>query len=600
MRTAFSLLLPVLLNVFALSASAQKQQKILDSVSNSTATVLLPDGQPAKEFEITRHWSGSNCEISLTNRSATAVRVKEVILFTAARLFSAETKMYGEGFQMLSQTAGTVGNPVDLGHYTDRKHYRLPEPAGYRVVYDLLYLAPAEGRKYLFGFTSANRYIGKFYVSADSIKVVMDLENLTIPPGATWKLEDFFMESGSNRSALFEHFATAIQKNHPRLAIPVPTGWCSWYCFGPAVTAKNIYDNLEAIKQKVPKLKYIQLDDGYQSAMGDWLSTGSSFGGGIRQVLQKIKQQGFEPAIWVAPFICDSNSYVFREHKDWLVQDSSGHPLRSDKVGFGGWRLAPWYVLDGTNPAVQRHLESVIASMRKDWGCTYFKLDANYWGTIPGGKYYKPDATRTEAYRSGMTAVLRGAGKGAFILGCNQPNWPSLGLVHGARTSMDIDRDWETISSTGKENLYRSWQNGKLWWNDPDCLLLTGDLPGHIFMFHVALLYATGGMILSGDDVPRISADRLPILKKLAATAGTTAVFDNDAFDYGWTTRGKEHTLTILNPDTQSRDFHIPVSGPVTLYDFFTGKKTGRFEKEIYLKGVAGQFGAVFLVKGER
>ena len=72
-----------------------------------------------------------------------------------------------------------------------------------------------------------------------------------------------------------------------------------------------------------------------------------------------------------------------------------------------------------------------------------------------------------------MEAIARGAGD-AFILGCNHPIWPSLGLIDGARSSMDISRHWASIRDIGRQNLLRGWQNGRFWWNDPDCLLLSG------------------------------------------------------------------------------------------------------------------------------
>ena len=36
-------------------------------------------------------------------------------------------------------------------------------------------------------------------------------------------------------------------------------------------------DNLDFIARSAPGLKYIQVDDGYQPAMGDWLETGAAF-----------------------------------------------------------------------------------------------------------------------------------------------------------------------------------------------------------------------------------------------------------------------------------------------------------------------------------
>ena len=69
-----------------------------------------------------------------------------------------------------------------------------------------------------------------------------------------------------------------------------------------------------------------------------------------------------------------------------------------------------------------------------------------------GGRFHDPTATRIEAYRRGMQAILRGAGD-SFILGCNHPIWPSLGLIHGSRSSNDIKRTWDRIETTARQNL---------------------------------------------------------------------------------------------------------------------------------------------------
>ena len=143
--------------------------------------------------------------------------------------------------------------------------------------------------------------------------------------------------------------------------------------------------------------------------MGDWLETGKSFGGDIKAVLRDIRERGFEPAIWVAPFVASPQSKLFREHPDWFIKDADGKPLRSDKVGFGGWRLGPWYALDGTHPEAQRFLEHTFRVMREEWGCTYFKLDANYWGTLHRGHFQRSqgDAHRGLPPRDGGRAAGR-------------------------------------------------------------------------------------------------------------------------------------------------------------------------------------------------
>lgn len=79
-------------------------------------------------------------------------------------------------------------------------------------------------------------------------------------------------------------------------------------------------ENLDWIAKQAPNLRYVQIDDGYQPAMGDWLETGTAFGGDVRSVLKEIKTRGFEPAIWVAPFIAEQNSKIFQQHPDWFMK----------------------------------------------------------------------------------------------------------------------------------------------------------------------------------------------------------------------------------------------------------------------------------------
>lgn len=577
--------------------------------ANPPARIVTTDpASPNQALVLERSWKGDLCRPVLRNRGRTPVRIREVVLFDVPLPLPPDTPFYGEGFQMLSQTAGTLGQPRDVGSYSDRGHYRLPEPEGFRTVYGLMTLAPTHGPRFLAGFASCHRFVGKFHVNADRLQIVVDTENLPLQPGQSWNLEDLLVTTAPDHPSLFDSLADAIQRRHPRLARdPVPAGWCSWYCFGPGVTAKNITDNLDWIAAHLPALRYIQIDDGYQPWMGDWLDTGKAFGGNIQGVLHQIRDRGFEPALWVAPFVASEQSKLFRDHPDWFVQDDSGKPLRSDRVGFGGWRLGPWYALDGTHPAAQRWLEDTFRTMRRDWGCTYFKLDANYWGTLHGGHRHDPNATRVEAYRRGMEAIRRGAGN-ALILGCNHPLWPSLGLIHASRSSLDIDRNWAAFANIGRENLLRGWQNGRLWWNDPDCILLhdssakdiidpsgkpttTGSQPDHEYQFHATLIYATGGMILSGDDLTRITPRRAEWLRKLVPPTGQCARFPDDSFALGTTQLRDRTVFSVFNWSDTPTDRVLPLQHKSHLTDLLTAEDLGVHDSEFRIQSMPGRFG---------
>ena len=157
---------------------------------------------------------------------------------------------------------------------------------------------------------------------------------------------------------------------------------------------------------------------------------------------------------------------------------------------------------------MQKHLENVFRTMREEWGVTYFKLDANFWGAMHGGRLHDPKATRIEAYRRGMQAVLKGAGD-SFILGCNHPIWPSFGLIHGSRSSGDIKRTWDVFQKIARQNLNRNWQNGRSGGTIRTPSRLSGNLPEEEYRFHASVdrgVRRAGAFGRRPDHAPRRSA----------------------------------------------------------------------------------------------
>jgi alpha-galactosidase len=609
-------LIVVLALLIAVEANCQggDSKDFIDRLKASPARVILADDSPADSatVKIERVWDGNVCRSRLRNTSNTPLRVARVDLFRLEHGFPGETPVYGEAFQMLGQTGGTLGHPEDWGSYADRSHYKLEEPEGLRTVHGMLLLRPADGEQVLLGFSSCRRFDGRLSFDDRRLLVSLDSEGLELGPGQTWELEEFSARSGPQREALLDALCQRVQANHPKrngFRLP-PTGWCSWYCFGPKVTAENIRQNLDWITTNAPQLRYIQIDDGYQPWMGDWLETGKSFGGDIKGVLKEIRARGFEPAIWVAPFVASPQSKLFKDHPDWFMRGDDGKPLRSDQVGFGGWRLGPWYALDGTHPEAARFLETLFRTLRKEWGCTYFKLDAIYWGALHRARLHDPRATRIEAFRRGMEAIARGAGD-AFILGCNHPMWPSLGLIDGGRSSMDISRDWASIRDIGRQNLLRGWQNGRFWWNDPDCLLLSSGpvldehgettgrkgLPENEVLFHAATVYATGGMLLSGDDLPKLGPGQVKVLRRLLPPLAHAARFADEQLTAGRTSLGQREWIYLFNWGEAPAEREVTLERPARLQDYWTGQSLGTHTNEFRVPALPPHSARVILAE---
>ena len=560
--------------------NAKKHSEKLDkkAFENSSWSIQLSDKSTNKKIILHRKWKGTTCSLSVENTGPKPVRISEISVFRCDIPYPANTPFYGEGYDMLSQYKGTISAFENITNYTNA-HYKLPQKDNAFTVYNMLMLFPTESDIVLMGFASCHHFSGEFRFNINKLDIVMDCENLEVGAGETLMLEEFYLACGTDREALLDSFGKCIEKNHPRLEYPeAPTGWCSWYCYGPGVTQQDIIDNLKAIKKDLSGLEFIQLDDGYQKAMGDWFIPHPNFPD-IKTLCLKIKEAGFEPGIWVASFIAGKDSEILKIHPDWFIKDDNGKPLCSADVSYGGWRLAPWYMLDGTHPEAQEFLKNVFRKMHEEWQCRYFKLDANTWGALPFGHHYDPKATKIDAFRAGMQAILEGAGKGSFILGCNAPMWPSIGVVHGMRITDDIYRVWQCFKSRSEECFNRNWQNQHLWFNDPDCIVINSPDDNQNktsedeFLLHSTQILASGGMLLSGDKIMKLKDKQKNIIKKLISIKGKAAKFDDRSFRIGRIDTDDGLLLCLFNKGDTESLFSVPLNGKYKIRDFWTDEK---------------------------
>ncbi|MGD8111172.1 glycoside hydrolase family 36 protein [Vibrio sp. TRT 17S01] len=508
------------------------------------------------------------------------------VLFQMPFNFESQARLLGDGFQMLAQTSGTADEPIDIGRCPDDSpSYRIYSANHPKRYYNYLVIEESAGYT-LLGFTSCNRFAGYFDIVTSGKKRVLyaciDGENTHPQDWPSLALESVVILSGDSLSQLYQAFSALIANHHPprpNVKRDSPLGWCSWYAYYAQVTEQNILDNVGKMRGDLEKLSYVLLDDGYQAYMGDWLTPSVKFEHGIKHLVEELKAQGKKPGIWLAPFIAQGESRVFKENPDWFVRHANGKFLKAEDVTYAGWRCTPWYILDTTNPEVQEHLTEVVRTMREEWGIELFKLDANYWGSLKGQRLLS-GVTGVEAYRLGMEAIIEGAGE-AMILGCNAPMWPSLGLVDAMRVSDDVERDERRFEQIAQETFYRSWQHRKIWQIDPDCAtfvsLANQATERRYYEFHRDVLLACGGLLLSGDPLPDLTSFAKTSLNKLALrhkhtqeSARFTSLGLNHAF-LPLTERNDLHC--VFNYGQAAREITLTSNYPVYWYDYWTGEK---------------------------
>lgn len=553
------------------------------------------------EFDLYSEWNNGVCSLKLHNPSDKTVSLNELEICNMEMPFAADTYCYGEGYNKLCQYEGTVSDLKMIGSYGDYEHYKMPIENEYFQTYNMVIFKPENEKTTLLGFTSCNRFTGIFRFNSERFRIIINLEGIEIKPDETIELEKFY-EGEGRKNELLKEFGKHINENHKMPPTQeVPTGWCSWLVYGPDITEDEIIKNLEAIKKNNLDLKYIQIDDGYQAAMGDWLHTTDKFKNGMESLCKKIKSMGFEPAIWVAPFIAQKDSTLLREHPEWFVKDTDGKPLPSDRYSYGGWRYGPWYMLDTSHPGAREYLTHVFKTMREEWGVKYFKLDANMWGALPLGIRHVKNMTAVESYRLGMKAIIDGAGYDSFLLGCNAPMWPSIGVVHGMRVTNDNNRSFDRFKQLTTECFRRNWQHGVLWVNDPDTVLLKDNetvvvgpdgkpvivkdnVPFNEYMFCAAYVLASGGMILSSDDVSALSNKEIAVLKKMLPPTSVSAEF-NDTFEVGISKLDDEkRRIFVFNYGDEAKEYCLSIKKDEKIFDYWTDELVSSGQDEYKLK----------------
>ncbi|NEC92290.1 alpha-galactosidase [Streptomyces sp. SID12501] len=106
---------------------------------------------------------------------------------------------------------------------------------------------------------------------------------------------------------------------------------------------------------------------GWWDAVGEWQESGTRFPGGLMEVLDRIRDAGMVPGLWLEPEVVGVRSPVATALPDEAF-------FRRDGV-----RLAEWgrHQLDLRHPAARAHLDGVVDRLVHDYGVGYLKLDYN-------------------------------------------------------------------------------------------------------------------------------------------------------------------------------------------------------------------------------
>lgn len=297
--------------------------------------------------------------------------------------------------------------------------------------------------------------------------------------------------------------------------------WCSWYYFYHHFSRADLDGVLSGLNSLPDRggVASVQIDAGYCTSLGDWLQPNHLWPGGLQPAFAAIAAAGYDPAVWIGPFMVGSRSRLASEHPGWLLRDTNGAlltPIRN----YGEHRLwhypdEEYHVLDTSHPEAFAYLRNVIRTLVQ-WGIRYLKTDLLYWGLHDSTKVRRarPGKTSVEYLREVMQMIRDELGPERYLLGCIAPHAPILGLVDGQRIAGDIGPQWSggfNPQNMLDESLHGLAVEGRWFHSDPDALLVRDFHSG--FQSHeveaLALWQAmTGGNLCTSDPLHRCAAER--------------------------------------------------------------------------------------------
>ncbi|MEU6427179.1 glycoside hydrolase family 36 protein [Microbispora sp. NPDC046973] len=329
------------------------------------------------------------------------------------------------------------------------------------------------------------------------------------------------MEHEGGLEAALARWGDAFAERAGVLARPSPTVWCSWYQYFSEVTQEDVAENLAAMDDLAVPVDVVQIDDGYQAAPGDWLTSSGRFDD-LPGLIRRIREHGRRAGIWIAPMVVARTSALFAAHPEWLVRD----PACGDPVFAGDVLGDSCAALDLTHPGAAEYLAGTLRTMR-GWGIDYFKIDFVYAGALEGRRH--EDVTGVEAYRHGLRLIREAIGPEAYLLGCGAPILPSVGMVDAMRVGPDIAAYWQNPSGHPSEpsqanatrnTVARAWQHGRFWINDPDCLMLRPEVERREDWARTVERY--GGLRASSDRLRGLDEWGLETTRRLLTPADPT------------------------------------------------------------------------------
>lgn len=481
--------------------------------------------------------------------------------------FSLESKFFANGFQSWTDTKeftknerlsdlGLVGKSL-FGKFFGMNYagdYNFVKYSGETGCFHSNSFAYVRNEKGIDLFASLNDRTGYTVIYADmnknTLRFSKDLQGVVI--SKPYEILNMYLDNG-DYDKVFDNYFKAL--NIKPLTDKKLKGYTSWYNYYQNINQDIIIRDLNSLAGEKDLVNIFQVDDGYQTAVGDWLSVDvEKFPKSMKFIADSIHQKGLEAGLWLAPFAAQRTSKLAKEHPDWLVKNEKGKPIC---VG-PNWN--GFYALNIYNPQVREYIKNVFNEVLNVWGFDLVKLDFLYAASV----IPMNNKTRGEIAYDAIDFLRECVGD-KKILGCGVQQMPCFGKVEYMRIGADMALGWkhniirrnthrEDVSTPNAihNSIYRRCLNGRAYLCDPDVFLLRRD--NIKFTVQQQNLLAKfikifGGVLFMSDNIADYNDEQMSVFKDTLADDDTKLIAVNETNEtvfVDYYQNGENHTLKFL------------------------------------------------------
>ena len=343
-----------------------------------------------------------------------------------------------------------------------------------------------------------------------SVHLISDVKGINLKKGEELTIFDF---------SLFYNLEEGMQQflqDFPGKTVEKLFGYTSWYNYYQNINEEIILRDLDALDSR---FNLFQIDDGYETFVGDWLDVDpKKFPNGLKPIVEKIHSKGFKAGIWLAPFVAETKSKLFKEHPEYFKKDKKGKFIKAG----GNW--SGFYSLDMDNEDTLNYIKTCL-NHYMDLGFDFFKLDFLYASALPEYKGRSRAMVQSKAY-----AFLREVLKDKLVLGCGAHILNSFGNFDYLRIGPDVSLVFDDVAYmrmfhreristkvTLQNTIYRSFMNNRLFGNDPDVFLLRDDniqLSKKQKKALITINALFGSLLMTSDNIATYDESKKELLDK--------------------------------------------------------------------------------------